>query len=517
MKKNSISTVVVGDADATLSQILAVASGRARVRLSTKRAFAARLEASQQALRRAIENDSPIYGVVTGFGNSCGNRVESNHTEKLGENLLHYHRCGVGPLLTREETRAAMFCRLLCLARGYSGVSRALLQRFVLFLNEDIVPLVPSRGSVGASGDLTPMAYIAAAFAGWHEVEFRGRRMSAKRALRAVGAKPYAFRLKEPLAVLNGTSIMTGIAAVVTARARGVLRALAAATALSVHAMAAHAYHFHETIFAAKPFAGQAAVAAELRRWLDAVLPVIESTEPPCLQDPYSLRCAPQVLGVLADALDWIENWVTTEANSVNDNPIFDPASKRVLMGGNFYGGHIAMAMDSLKAALASAADMSDRQIALLVDKRFNRGLNDNLVMVKTDEARAHHGFKGMQITASALTAEALKATMPAAVFSRSTECHNQDKVSMGTIAASDAWQVCELVERVAAIHLLAAAQAAEMRGGLAARPALRQLFNAIRRLVPANVRDRAMDVDLELITHWILSTGVFGVGGTPK
>jgi len=204
---------------------------------------------------------------------------------------------------------------------------------------------------------------------------------------------------------------------------------------------------------------------------------------------------------VLADALAWVERWVEIEAGSANDNPLFDPESGRPLMGGNFYGGHIAFAMDAVKAAVSSVADLCDRQAALLVDPRMSRGLPAHLAMPSKNGTAPRHGFKGMQITLSALTAEALQALMPAAAFSRSTESHNQDKVSMGTIAARDALRVCDLVGRAVAVHLLAATQACELRGGLSARPAVHGVVRAVRSQSPALEDDRCLDGDIEALT----------------
>jgi histidine ammonia-lyase len=218
------------------------------------------------------------------------------------------------------------------------------------------------------------------------------------------------------------------------------------------------------------------------------------------------------VIGVLYDGLNWIKKWVEIEANSSNDNPIFDPATGEVLMGGNFYGGHIAFAMDGLKAALASVADMCDRQIMLLVNPNLSRGLPGDLVRTSDKKMGLHHGFKAMSISASALTAEALKATMPASSFSRSTESHNQDKVSMGTIAARDAERICTLTERVIAIHLLAAAQACDIRNNIGVRPLLARLMKNIRVVSSPVVEDRAMDKDIENICTAIKYSDFFGI-----
>jgi len=498
--------VVVGSEPVSVAQIVGVARDDCRVRLSSDEGFGESVRRSREHLRRTLEAGTPIYGVTTGFGGSCGNRVHAARTRQLGRNLLEYHGCGSGEPLSVPQVRAAMFCRLVGLSRGYSGVSWELLEQLVAFLNARITPVVPSRGSVGASGDLTPMSYVAACLAGDREVFFDGVRLPTSDALARTGLAPYEFEPKEPLALLNGTPVMTGIAALAVDAADKIFDAVGAATALSVHALAGHAHHFHAAIFEAKPFLGQEVAAGFIRERLHAEGEVPEINEPDSLQDPYSLRCAPHVLGVLADALDWIQDWVETEASGVSDNPLFDPTTGELLTGGNFYGGHVAFAMDSLKAAVASVADMADRQIALLVDSRFSRGLPNGLVRANGNDREVNHGFKALQITASALTAEALRLTVPAASFSRSTESHNQDKVSMGTIAARDAALICSLTADVAAAHLLTAAQGCELRGALDARPGVADLVRRVRVLVPPTIEDRPMDRDLSRLARALLA-----------
>ncbi|HOX43791.1 MAG TPA: aromatic amino acid ammonia-lyase [Myxococcota bacterium] len=499
--------LTVGDGPVSVRQIDDVARRGARVELSAAPAFRARLERSRATLQAAIARGEPVYGVTTGYGQSCGNQLDAERTEALGQNLVRYHGAGLGEPLGVEEARAVVLCRLLSLARGFSGVSGELLDALVALLNHGITPVIPCQGSVGASGDLTPLSYLAACLQGEREAFHRGRRVPAAEALAAEGLAPYRLQPKEPLALVNGTSVMTGLAVLAVRQAEALLQAFTAGTALAVHALAGHARHFHPGLFAAKPHPGQAEVAARLRALLEARGPVEESNRPESLQDPYSCRCSPHVLGVLADALAWVHAWIEVEANGVSDNPLLDPDSGEVLTGGNFYGGHVAFAMDALKAALASAADLADRQLALLVDARFSRGLPANLV--PREVGPAHHGLKAVQITASALTAEALRGTMPAASFSRSTESHNQDKVSMGTIAARDALGVARLAAGVAACQLLGACQAAELRGGLAARPRLAEALAAVRLRSPALTADRPLDAELARLAADILAGDV--------
>src|SRR3954470_22426338 len=254
---------------------------------------------------------------------------------------------------------------------------------------------------------------------------------------------------------------MTGLACLAWRRAEYLSRVAVRITALAALAMRGNREHFHPALFALKPHAGQAEAAAWL--YADLAAPAGESAGAR-LQDRYSIRCAPHVIGVLRDALPWLRRDIENELNSANDNPLVDAEQGLILHGGHFYGGHIAFAMDSLKAAVASVADLLDRQMALLVDSKFNYGLPQNLTGAAAARAPINHGFKGVQISVSAWTAEALKLTMPASSFSRSTESHNQDKVSMGTIAARDCLRVLELTEQVAAALVLATRQALLLR-----------------------------------------------------
>jgi histidine ammonia-lyase len=302
---------------------------------------------------------------------------------------------------------------------------------------------------------------VAAVLIGEREVSYRGAIRPAAEVLRELGLEPLRLAPKEGLAIMNGTAVMTALACLAWDRAQYLSRLAARISALAALAMRGNREHFHPALFEVKPHAGQAEAAG----WIYADMAVPQREAGARVQDRYSIRCAPHVIGVLRDALTWLRRDIENELNSANDNPIVDPERRLILHGGHFYGGHIAFAMDSLKAAVASVADLMDRQMALLVDAKFNHGLPQNLSGAPPARASINHGFKGVQISASAWTAEALKLTMPAASFSRSTESHNQDKVSMGTIAARDCLRVLELTEQVAAAMVLATHQALLLRG----------------------------------------------------
>jgi histidine ammonia-lyase len=316
---------------------------------------------------------------------------------------------------------------------------------------------------------------------------------------------------KESLALMNGTGVMTAIACLCFERAQRLARLASAITAMAVDATHGNRDHFDPRIFALKPHPGQQLCADWIRSDLERDAPAPDRAR---LQDRYSLRCAPHVVGVLLDALTQTRSMLEIEVNGIDDNPIIDPDRAEVLHGGNFYGGHVAFAMDGLKTAVANVADLLDRQLALLCVPETSDDLPANLV---ASGNIAHHGFKAMQISASALTAEALKLTLPASAFSRSTESHNQDKVSMGTIAARDCRRVLELSETVAAIVLLAVCQALDLRGDTSGSRRGRALRDAVRKEVPMVTEDRRQDRDiaavLALLHENALPIGDFATG----
>ncbi len=481
-----------------IEDVVAIARRERAAELSREPAFRARIAAGAAFLDRLLEADGVVYGVTTGYGDSCTVAIPRELLAELPQHLYTYHGCGLGRFLDAEETRAVLAARLASLAVGMSGVSVALLEGLETLLRHDILPLIPAEGSVGASGDLTPLSYLAAVLCGEREVMFRGVRRTAIEVLAEVGMKPLRLRPKEGLAIMNGTAAMTALACLAFDRADYLCRLASRVTACNVVALAGNAHHFDALLFAAKPHPGQNRIAARLRQDLYGVQPARDEQR---LQDRYSLRCAPHVIGVLEDALPFLRQLIENEINSANDNPLVDPEHERVLHGGHFYGGHIAFAMDAMKNAVANLADLLDRQLALLVDARFNNGLPANLSAASGPRAAINHGLKALQISVSAWTAEALKQTMPASVFSRSTECHNQDKVSMGTIAARDCLRVVELTEQVAAAMLIALRQGLALRGREGVPSdlggAARAMFDDLAARIELIEEDRALDADL--------------------
>jgi histidine ammonia-lyase len=501
---SDLPTVLFDGSRLGLDDIVALSERRARAVLSRDPAFIARIARGADFLDRLLKEDGVVYGVTTGYGDSCTVTIPPDLVAELPHHLYTYHGCGAGRFLTPEETRAVLAVRLASLAQGMSGVSVALLSQLETLLEHDVLPLIPAEGSVGASGDLTPLSYVAAVLCGERDVLYQGRTRPAGEVLAELGIAPLRLRPKEGLAIMNGTAVMTALACLAFRRADRVARLATRLTACNVVASSGNAHHFDETLFSVKPHAGQQRVAARLRADLDTGVSARPSRNDQRLQDRYSLRCAPHVIGVLEDALPFFRTLIDNELNSANDNPIIDAEGERVLHGGHFYGGHIAFAMDGLKNAVANVADLLDRQMALLVDTRYNHGLPSNLSGATGPRAAINHGLKALQISVSAWTAEALKQTMPASVFSRSTECHNQDKVSMGTIAARDCLRVLDLTDQVLAAMLITARQGLALRRradpSLAVPPALAAFEADLSDRVPLVVEDRALDRDLQAL-----------------
>jgi histidine ammonia-lyase/phenylalanine ammonia-lyase len=507
----------------TIEDALDVARRGRSVRLSRPAVDA--LQASRTLKQALIDQEIPIYGVTTGFGDSAHRQIAPAKTAKLQQNILRFMGCGTGPSAPPEVARVTMLLRANCLAKGNSGVRPALVKRVLDLLNHDVLPFIPERGSCGASGDLAPLSYVGRALSGDGQVAFEGETMAASAALAQLGLEPFELEAKEGLALTNGTSFMSAFACLAVGASRELADLADLLTAMASEAILGNRGHFNAFLFdQAKPHPGMVTSARHIRELLSASQLALDSEDifaggmegagflelDRHVQDKYSIRCAPHVTGVLRDVLSWIGDWVSTEINSSDDNPLFNVAGGRVESGGNFYGGHIGQAMDSLKVALANLCDLIDRQLELVVDEKFNNGLTPNLIPrfdADHPEAGLHHGFKGMQLCSSAMTAEAMNYCNPTTIHSRSTECHNQDKVSMGTIAARDARSIVELAQNICAIHLMACCQALELRGVEHCSPRTQEAFFMVRGRVPFVDRDRYPDVDIAATVE-LIQTG---------
>ena len=487
----------IDDRDVGLEELAAVAGGE-KVELSTDERWLSRMRRSRAILDASLSQGQAVYGVSTNVGNRSSVGVGTSTTlDAHARMLVQHHGCGVGAPLTVVEARAVTFTRLVSLAKGYSAVRVELLEALCRLLNAGVTPVIPRLGSVGASGDLTPLSYVAAVLMGEREAIFQGEVLPAAEALKRAGLEPFGFAHKETISLMNGTSVMAALACLTALRFERSVVMAERATALAGEILFARSGAFHPIAHKIKPHPGQIASAAAIASAPSGSGLVDQLKQGRIVQDPYSIRCAPQVLGAARDALDWTRLCLRRELNSVNDNPIVDPDSEQILFAGNFYGGHVALAMDLLKIAAASVADLADRQFALVLDSRFNLGLPETLV------SYPGNGVKGMELTTTALTALAAQRSTSDTIQSRSTEVGNQDKVSMGLNAAVNAGEITTMVQQVLATHLIALSNAARVRGEEKLSSGGRALLEEIRRHSPVLVADRRLDQDIAaLVRH---------------
>ncbi|CAN5901792.1 aromatic amino acid ammonia-lyase [soil metagenome] len=499
----------IGEARVTHTDVARVARGTLTVALTEQPAWRERMTKNRAAVDARLASGEPFYGVNTGFGASVVNSIAAEYGQNLASNLFRFHGCGIGPLLGADESRAVLVTRLAQLAVGWSGIRIETLNAMAHLLQHDILPCIPELGSVGASGDLTPMSYVAAVLSGEREVMFRGHLCSSAEALEAAGLAPIVLQHKEALSIMNGTSVMTALVSIALDRAEAFARAHATVTAWNAFLLRGQPAHFDERLFLAKPHPGSITYASWVRTSLACgARPVLNAGK---VQDPYSIRCSPHVVGVLLEVLAQAAASVEIELNGAGDNPLMDEETGVALHGGNFYGSHIAHVADTVKVQVAHAAEILERQLVLLCHSKQTSGIPENLVLIEGPGQTSHHGFKAIEILASSLVAEAMKQASPASVFSRSTEGHNQDKVPMGAIAARDLRGIQNLADHMLVIGMLAAAQATDATGRAAELPApLRALYDAIREICPATREDRRHD---ELITRCLTS---FHAGGLP-
>lgn len=487
---------IFGDQPLTLDLLVELARGRRSATLGeTARR---RMQESADVVAKLHRQNAPVYGVTTSLGASVDTIVPPELSDALSLNLMRFHGCGTGRMLDEHETAAVLAARISSLSQGKSGIRPIVAERLTWMLNARVLPVIPAEGSVGASGDLTPLSYVVATLVGERELQCRGEILPAADMLARYQMEPIPLLAKEALALMNGTSVASAMGALAWHRAARLARASSALTAMVSFAVRGNPTHFDAFVHDARPHLGQVQAAAWIRADLD-----YDTWNPPDdrrLQDRYSIRCAPHIIGVLVDTLAWSRQWLETELNGVTDNPVVDVARQRVVHGGNFYGGHVSAAMDGLKTAVANVVALMDRQIMVLCNKAENEGLPPNLVGVEGPEACIHNGFKAVTIATSALAAEALKVSMPASVFSRSTELHNQDQVPMAPLAVRDTLRICALGETVAAMLCLACCQAVDLRGVASAPSRAQHVHHAVRTVVPRLVEDRRMDHDIGMV-----------------
>jgi histidine ammonia-lyase len=485
----------------TLDDLVDVARGDVRVELPAE--SRQRIRASRRVVEDAVRNGRVVYGVNTGFGVLKDRVVAPEDTHTLQLNLIRSHCAGVGPASPREVVRAMLLLRAHSLAMGMSGVRLELIEFLAAMLERRVTPIVPLQGSVGASGDLAPLAHLASVIVGEGEAWLGEQRMPAGLALRGAGLQPLALEAKEGLALINGTQFSTAWAALACADAERVWEAAIGAAALSIEVLLGSFAPAREDVQSLRPYRGAQEAARRLREYSRGSALVASHQDCGKVQDAYSLRCVPSVMGASWDAILHVEQQLEVELNSVNDNPLVFPDSGDTVSAGLFHAQPVALVADYLKVAVAEIASISERRIDRLVTGRES-GLPDALAATPGLES----GYMLAQYTAAALVSENKTLAHPASVDSIPTGGGQEDHVSMAPIAARHARQITEAAARVVALELLCGCRALELRRPLKAGEGSEMLYGAVRRIVPAPEGDRPLQGPCEEVARWVLSAG---------
>ncbi|WP_416340842.1 histidine ammonia-lyase [Thermanaerovibrio acidaminovorans] len=466
----------------TLEEVVGVAREGWQVALDPS--AAAFVERGSQAVSSWVDQGRVVYGITTGFGDLANVTIPPERSRALQRNLLISHACGVGEPFPEDLVRAIMLLRINTLTRGFSGISLPTLTQLVNYLNLGIHPVIPSQGSVGASGDLCPLSHLAITLIGEGEVFFKGRRMPTMEALREVSLTPVDLGPKEGLALNNGTTVMTAIAALCVVDAQMLFKTADAVAAVSLEALHGVPYAFDRRTHDLRPHNGQRSVASNMRRLIEGS-EIVEKYKGNRVQDAYSLRCIPQVHGASRDALEYVRQKVEIEINSVTDNPLIFPADGEAISGGNFHGQPIAIAMDFFGIAAAEIANISERRIARLVDHKLS-GLPPFLAK----DSGVNSGFMIPQYTAASIVSENKVLAHPSSVDSIPTSANQEDHVSMGTYAARKGRQILDNAAKVISIELLTAAQGLEFSMPLRPGKGTYAAYSSIRERVPFMEKD---------------------------
>lgn len=453
------------------------------------------IDRAAQTVADVIKNDETVYGINTGFGLLASTRIPKEKLELLQESLVLSHAAGIGELLPDNVVRLLMVLKLSSLAQGHSGVRRETVDALITLVNHEIYPCIPEKGSVGASGDLAPLAHMSCTLIGVGEVRHQGKIISAVEGLKVAGLEPLTLGAKEGLALLNGTQCSTALALAGLFGAENNFAAAIVAGALSVDAVMGSVAPFDARIHEVRGHKGQQQVALNLLTLIKGS--EINSSHEDCekVQDPYSLRCQPQVMGAILDHMRFAASVLLTEANAVSDNPLVFPEEGDIISGGNFHAEPVAISSDLLAIAISEIGAIVERRIALMLDKHLS-GLPAFLVQ----DGGVNSGFMIAQVTAAALASENKSLAHPASVDSLPTSANQEDHVSMATFAARRLRDMNFNTAGVIAVELLSAAQGIDFRAPLKTSPRLQKAYDAIREKVPYYEKDRHFGPDIEAI-----------------
>ncbi len=475
-----------------------------------------RIHLSRRCVEKAIRDGKRIYGINTGFGALSNVVIDASQIEQLQENLIRSHCTGVGEPFSEPEVRAMMVLRANFFARGNSGVRLELVQKLVELLNHRVHPVVPQKGSVGASGDLAPLAHLASVLIGEGEAFYRGKRMPGGEALAQAGISPLRLKAKEGLAMINGTQAMTAVGVLGLLKAERLTKVADIVGAATLDALRGTLTAFDPDIQAARPHPGQMEVAKNFHRLMEDSEITLSHKDCPRIQDAYSLRCIPQVHGAVRDVLRYVRNVLSVEINAATDNPLVFPEKDKVESGGNFHGEPIAFALDFMGIAMSELGGISERRIEKLLNPVFS-----DLPPFLTDKGGLHSGLMMIQVSAASLASENKILASPASVDSIPTSSDKEDHVSMGTIAARKVHDIIENVEHILAMEILASTQGLSFLEPLKPGKGIRAATRLIREVVPPITVDRRYHEDIRAIRGLIesgrLLEAVEGVCGPLK
>ncbi len=463
-----------------------------------------KLEKYRAFIDKAAKGEKQVYGINTGFGFLANVKIPVEETEQLQVNLIRSHACGVGAILPPEQVRALLILKTHNFLQGHSGVTRTCVETMLTFIEKDILPIIPSKGSVGASGDLAPLSHLALGLMGEGDVTYLGKRRPTAEVLREVGVKPVVLQAKEGLALANGTQYMTSLGALIADRVRTLARAADAISALTLDALKGSLGAFDARIHQVRHQPGQRTVAANFAKIFEGKDEIMDShIDCGKVQDPYSLRCIPQVHGACRDLLEFVEKTFDNELNSATDNPlVFE--NGEILSGGNFHGQPVAFALDIITLALCEIGSISERRIEKMTNPHMS-----GLPAFLTKKEGLNSGFMIPHVVAAALVSENKIHAHPASVDSIPTSADKEDHVSMGPIGAMKALTATENVAYILAIEALGASQGLDIHLPLKPSKHLQSLHKAIRQLSSHMDADRSLSVDIEETAKWILDRGV--------
>jgi histidine ammonia-lyase len=485
--------VVIGMEKMTLEALMSIARHGAGVQLSE--ASVQRINEARQLIEQWVKEEKSIYGVTTGFGALSDVAISKKDTRQLQQNILMSHSAGTGDMLDEETVRAVMALRIKDFALGHSGIRLETVQHLITILNKGVYPVVPEKGSVGASGDLIPLAHLSLVIIGLGEAYYQGQRMSGAKALNHCGIAPLRLEAAEGLALINGTQVMSAIGGLAVYDAMNLAKLTDIASAMSLEVLMGSRMEFDPRIHKVRPHPGQTAAADNMYRITQNSDIVTSHKDCHRIQDAYTLRCSPQVHGASKDAVFYAKNVLETEMNASTNNPLIFPESRDFLLGGNFHGQPIALAMDFLCMGVSEFANISERRIERLVNPKLS-GLPAFLIR----DGGLNSGFMIAQYVAAALVSENKILSHPACVDSIPTSANKEDHVSMGTISARKCREIIKNAEQVIAIELLCGAQALDLFTNMKPGEGTLAAYTVIRNAVPHLDADRILHIDIDAV-----------------